>query len=100
MPGVVLQLQRAKHVGPLVRHHLFYLEAANYLLNEAPKDEDIEPVLEDGLDAPVVSLHAITDIRTKNTMHLHTYINDHRLLTLLDNSSTHNINVGSCAALD
>jgi hypothetical protein len=51
--------------------------------------------LEDRHDAPIVSLHSITDISTTNTMYLHAYIYGHRLLAFLDNGSTHNfVNVG------
>lgn len=38
----------------------------------------------------IISLHVISSIRTKDMMHLHVYIHGHRLLTLLDSSSTHN----------
>jgi hypothetical protein len=68
---------------------------AEYLLDKAPKDEFVEVALEDRPYGPIVSLHAITSIRSKDTMHLHAYIHDHWLLALLNSGSTHNfINVG------
>lgn len=51
--------------------------------------------LKDRHNVPIVSLHAITDISTTNTMYPRAYIHGHRLLAFLDNSSTHNVvNVG------
>jgi hypothetical protein len=54
--------------------HLFYLEFADYLLDEAPRDEGTEMALKDGPDAPIISLHTITSICTKDTMHIDAYI--------------------------
>lgn len=60
-----------------------------------PEDVGTEVALDDGPDAPVISLHAITSICIKDTMHLHTCIYGHQLLALLDNNSIHNfINAG------
>lgn len=51
------------------------------MLDEAPKDEGVEVALEDWPYALVISLLAITDIHTEDTMHLHTYIHCHRPFT-------------------
>ena len=52
---------------------LFYLEVADYLVVYWGLD-----------DCQVISLHAITGIRTEEMMHLHILIGSHRLLALLD----------------
>jgi hypothetical protein len=79
---------------PYVRGHqcqrFFYLEAANYLVEEVMEDEGTEVALEEGPpDTPVVSLNAIAGMQPE-TMHLH----GHWLLALHDSGSTDNfINV-------
>lgn len=51
-----------------------------------------EPVVPDatGANALVVSLHALTGIRTDKTLLLHVLIKGERLLALMDTGSTHN----------
>lgn len=58
------------------------------MLDEAPKDEGVEVALEDWPYALVISLLAITDIHTEDTMHLHTYIHCH--WPFMDSDSIHN----------
>ena len=41
-------------------------------------------------DAPVISLLAMTGMRTAQTMQINASINDHHLITLLNIGSTHN----------
>jgi hypothetical protein len=79
---------------------LFFLESTNFLVDDPIDDVADEVAIAVALEeeppiAPVVSLYALTGIRTKEAMHLHVYIHGHKLLALLDSSSTHNfINVG------
>jgi hypothetical protein len=64
---------------------LFYLEVMDY------GEDDTEIPTTDPLDAtPIISLHALTDIHTTNTMQIQIIINEQLLLALLDTSSTHN----------
>jgi len=80
---------------PYVRGHqcqrLFFLEVSDYTSDgeddAAAEDADALPAEE---AAPVVSLHAITGIRTEDTMLVPVYIHGHRLTALLDSGSTHN----------
>lgn len=69
---------------PYVQEHkctrLFYLEAADYTVEEPPEDEDTEdsgasPALDP--DKPVISLSAITGIRTEDTMQVYVTIGNH-----------------------
>lgn len=76
---------------PCVRGHkcarLFYLEVTDF--DEA--DPQVPHEDEPGADLPpLISLHAITGIRTDDTMQLRLTIGSHVLTTLVDTRSTHN----------
>lgn len=65
-------------------------EAAAFSVDDATDNVAAEPIVEEQPNGPVMSLHTIVGIPTKDTMHLDVYIHGHRLLALLDNGSTHN----------
>ena len=91
---------------PYVRSHkcarLFYLEVTDYVTEDAgdntppeapaapaapaaaPAAPDFDP------DAPMISLWAITGIRSEETMQLRIRIGEQHFTTLLDSGSTHN----------
>jgi len=78
---------------PYVRGHkcarLFFLEAANYVVEEP--DDDTEPAdASFNSEKPMISLAAITGIRVEKTMQLPVQIGTHRFTALLDSGSTHN----------
>jgi len=78
---------------PYVRGHkcarLFFLEAANYVVEEP--DDDTEPAdASFNSEKPMISLAAITGIRVEKTMQLPVQIGTHRFTALLDSRSTHN----------
>ena len=85
---------------PYVRGHkcarLFYLEVADFIEEEPAEDDPAAPAIQDqghppfDPDAPLISLSAITGIRTADTMQLRVQVGDHELTTLLDSGSTHN----------
>lgn len=71
------------HVCP----RLFYLESADFLKEAAQPDTD---ATKDSVAQPIISLYAITGIRTENAMLLSVSVHGHRLVAFLDSSSTHN----------
>jgi predicted aspartyl protease len=64
---------------------MFYLEVTNFEEDIGTKDES---TLEN--PAPIISLHALTGIRSEGTMQLQVAIRGYALTTLLDTGSTHN----------
>ncbi|XP_066389781.1 uncharacterized protein [Miscanthus floridulus] len=90
---------------PYVRGHkcarLFFLEATNYIVEE-PDDADDAPATPSAdtsfdPDKPLISLSAITGIRTADTMQLCVRVGEHELTALLDSGSTHNFISGAAA---
>lgn len=88
--------------GPYVHGHkcarLFYLEAADYIVEE-PDDAAATPAATVAAptdqppydpDAPLISLSAITGIRTEDTMQIRIRVGDQEFTTLIDSGSTHN----------
>jgi hypothetical protein len=94
---------------PYVHGHvcqwLFYLESTDYLNDEVPAKVAVGVTFQDlpvdhaaapkatGADAavqPIVSLHAIADIHSKNTMLLPVMVHGHQLVALLDSGSATN----------
>ena len=82
---------------------LFYLEASDYIVEE-PDDADEEPAAPAvanpppfNLDAPMISLNAITGIRTEDTVQLYIHIGNEQFVALLDSGSTHNFVRGNVA---
>lgn len=84
---------------PCVHAHkcarLFYLEASDYVIEE-PDDDDAVPAVTAASqppfdpEEPLISLSAITGIRTKDTMQLRVQIDAYEFTVLLDSGSTHN----------
>jgi hypothetical protein len=73
---------------------LFYLEVSDYqeadlLLPEEEQQQDEQP--------PLISLHAITGIRTEDTMQLEVPVGNPQFTTLIDSGSTHNFISGPAA---
>jgi len=62
---------------------LFYLEVSGF-------DNDTITELDMDVATPMISLHALTDIRMEDTMQLLVRLNRSYLTTLLDTGSTHN----------
>lgn len=84
---------------PYVRGHkcarLFSLEVADYTVEEPAEDDptpaaDITENPPFDPEAPMISLSAITGIRTEETMQLRVHLGCHELTALLDSGSTHN----------
>jgi hypothetical protein len=81
---------------------LFYLEASDYIVEE-PDDADVAPEAPAAdwppfnPDAPMISLNAITGIRTEDTMQLYKQIGNEQFVELLDSGSTHNFVHGDVA---
>ena len=84
---------------PYVRSHkcarLFYLEVTDYVTEDAgdntPPEAPAAPAAPDfDPDAPMISLWAITGIRSEETMQLRIRIGEQHFTTLLDSGSTHN----------
>jgi 2-keto-3-deoxy-6-phosphogluconate aldolase len=84
---------------------LFYLESTDYLNDEVPAKVAVGATFQDlpvdhaatpkamGADTvvqPIVSLHVITDIYSKNTMLLPVTVHGHQLVALLDSGSATN----------
>jgi hypothetical protein len=71
--------------------HLFYLEVTDYTVEE-PADDDRPPPAPAAFDPdePLISLHAITGIRTEETMQLYVSIGNEQFIALLDSGSTSN----------
>jgi hypothetical protein len=84
---------------------LFYLESVDYLNDEVPAKVAVGATFQDLLVdhaaapkatsanaamQPIVSLHAITDIHSKNTMLLPMTVHGHQLVALLDSGSATN----------
>jgi hypothetical protein len=87
-----------------VCQRLFYLEAADYIEDDAVPDNgdgaaapQEEPAAQEHVvaNALVVSLHALAGIRTENTMLLPVMVKGERFLALLDTGSTHNFLQGA-----
>jgi hypothetical protein len=70
--------------------HLFFLEAADYIVEEPPESDDEEPEADSAANNPSISLAAIASIRTEDTMQVYVQIGNEQCLALLDSSSTHN----------
>jgi len=77
---------------------LFYLEAEDYIVEE-PDEDDVTPAgaaaageAPHGFDpdAPLISLSAITGIRTEDTMQIRVRMGDQEFTALIDSGSTHN----------
>jgi hypothetical protein len=90
---------------PYVQGHkcarLFYLEAADYIVEEPPEDDDgpDAPVADATFDPdkPMISLVAIVGIRTEDTMQVYVQLGNHQFVALLDSGSTHNFVQGDVA---
>lgn len=86
--------------------HLFYLEVTDYVVKEPEDDEppaatDTEAAAFDP-EQPMISLHAIAEIRTEDTMQLYVTIGNEQFVALLDSGSTHNFvsgNITRCVGL-
>lgn len=75
---------------------LFYLEVTDFVGETFPELDNTSPTQED--DPPLISLNAITGIRTEDTMQVHVSIGDHEFKALLDSGSTHNFVSAATAA--
>ena len=87
---------------PYVRGHrcqrLFYLEVTDFHDSEPPlPDEEQSPQPAADELPPLISLSAITGIRTEDTMQVHIAIGNYELTALIDSGSTHNF-ISSAAA--
>ena len=71
--------------------HVFYLEVTDYTVEE-PEDDNRPPPAPAAFDPdePLISLHAITGIRTEETMQLYVSIGNEQFIALLDSGSTSN----------
>jgi hypothetical protein len=77
---------------------LFYLEAEDYIVQD-PDDDGVTPAGAPAVgeeppafdpDAPLISLSAITGIRTEDTMQIRVRMGDQEFTALIDSGSTHN----------
>lgn len=75
---------------------LFYLEVTDFVDDAAPELLDASSSLDD--DTPLISLNAITEIRTEDTMQVYVSIGNHQFKALLDSGSTHNFVSASTVA--
>jgi hypothetical protein len=88
---------------PYIQGHkcarLFYLEALDYIVEEPEESADDEPEAPApaAQDPPVISLGAITGIRTEDTMQVYVTIGNDQFIALLDSGSTHNFVSGEVA---
>ncbi|XP_066395670.1 uncharacterized protein [Miscanthus floridulus] len=93
---------------PYVRGHkcarLFYLEVADYIMEEPDDDAEDNKAAPPAAnpppfdpDAPMISLSAITGIHDSGTMQLRVWISAHEFTALLDSGSTHNFIRASAA---
>jgi hypothetical protein len=73
---------------------LFYLEAADYIVEEPPEDgDDSSAAAADAAfdpDKPMISLAAIAGVRTEDTMQIYVQLGSQQFVALLDSGSTHN----------
>lgn len=78
---------------------LFYLEVADYIVEEPPETDDEDSMTDPATtDPPIVSLAAIAGVwRTEDTMQVYVQLGDVQCLTLLDSGSTHNFIRGDIA---
>jgi hypothetical protein len=91
---------------PYVQGHkcarLFYLEAADYIVEE-PDDDNVEEPAADAANTefdsekPMISLAAIAGVRTEDTMQVYVQLGNHQFVALLDSGSTHNFVRGDVA---
>lgn len=85
---------------PYVQGHkcarLFYLEAADYIVEEPPESDEDEATA-DHSEQPTISLAAIAGVRTEDTMQVYVQLGDVQCLALLDSGSTHNFVRGDVA---
>ena len=89
---------------PYVQGHkcarLFYLEVADYIVEEPPEEDTADAQgLPDDFDPerPMISLSAIAGIRTEDTMQIYVTIGNEQFIALLDSGSTHNFVRGDVA---
>ena len=81
--------------------HVFYLEVTNYVV-ESENDEPLadtavaKPAVFDP-ETPMISLHAIAEIRMEDTMQLFIMVDNEQFMALLDSGSTHNFIHGDVA---
>ena len=80
---------------PYVQGHkcarLFYLEAADYIVEEPDSDsEDEEPNAAAAPAQPTISLAAIAGIPTATTMQVYVQVGGEQCIALVDSGSTHN----------
>jgi hypothetical protein len=79
---------------------LFYLEVADYIVEEPPEEDTADAQgLPDDFDPekPMISLSAIAGIRTEDTMQIYVTIGNEQFIALLDSGSTHNFVRGDVA---
>ena len=75
-------------------HRLFYLEVSDLDDHDPLKESEAQ----DSNDMPpLISLHAITGIRTADTMQVKVGIGNHQFTALIDSGSTHNFISGPAA---
>jgi hypothetical protein len=78
---------------PYVQGHkcarLFFLEAADYIVQEPPESDDEEPEADSAANNPSISLAAIAGVHTEDTMQVYVQIGNVQCLALLDSGSTH-----------
>jgi hypothetical protein len=87
---------------PYVQGHkcacLFYLEAADYIVQEPDSDSEDEEAAADATPAqPTISLSAIAGIPTAQTMQIYVQVGGEQCIALLDSGSTHNFISGEVA---
>jgi hypothetical protein len=86
---------------PYVQGHkcarLFFLEAADYTVQEPPESDDEDPEADAAAKTPSISLAAIAGVRTEDTMQVYVQLGGVQCLALLDSGSTHNFVSGSVA---
>jgi hypothetical protein len=81
---------------------LFYLEAADYIMEE-PDDDNVEEPAADAANTmfdpekPMISLAAIAGVRTEDIMQVYIQLGNHQFVALLDSGSTHNFVRGDVA---
>jgi hypothetical protein len=77
--------------------HLFFLEAADYIVQEPPESDDEELEADSAANNLSISLAAIVGVRTEDTIQVYVQIGNVHCLALLDSGSTHNFVSGAVA---